>query len=355
MGRGYTADILDHLTVPTRTLRTGGVAVWLALATIYVVWGSTYLGIAVAIETMPPFLMGAIRFTIAGLLFAGWALLSSRSAFRLPTRRETRDAAISGVLLFGVANGFVGWAEVTVPSGIAAILIALIPVWFAIFGRLFFGERVPPLALVGIGTGLVGVVLLVGPWEGSLAFDPLGVGILLVAPIAWSTASLFVARVARMPRTPHMGSAIQLLAGAVALAIEAAVAGEFGRFDPAAISGRSLIALAYLTVVGSLIAFTAYAWLLRNAPIHLIGTYAYVNPVVAVILGSLLLAEPLTARTLVASGVIVMAVAIVVTARGRRTVPEPVLPAVPELETETRPASARIGLDERERKPATSL
>lgn len=308
--------------MPKPPLRTGGIAVWLALVVIYLVWGSTYLGIAVAIETMPPFLMAAIRFTIAGFLFIGWAVISSRRAFRLPTLRETRDAALSGVLLFGIANGFVGWGQQTVPSGIAAILIALIPVWFAVFGRLFFGERLPRLALLGIGIGLAGVVLLIGPWEGSMTFDPLGVGILLAAPIAWSTGSLFIARVARMPRTPHMGSAVQLLAGAVALAIEAAIAGEYGRFDPTAISDRSLIALAYLTIVGSLIAFTAYAWLLRNAPIHLIGTYAYVNPVVAVLLGSLLLAEPLTPRTLLASGVIVVAVAIVVTARGRRIEPD---------------------------------
>lgn len=310
------------MTAPTPKLRTGGAAVWLALGTIYLVWGSTYLGIAIAIETMPPFLMGAIRFAIAGLLFVGWAALASRSAFRLPSLRETRDAAISGVLLFGIANGFVAWGEETVPSGIAAILIALIPVWFAVFGRLFFGERLPRLALIGIGIGLVGVVLLVGPWEGSLAFDPFGVGILIVAPIAWSTGSLFTARVARMPRTPHMSSAVQLLAGALALSIEAALAGEYGRFDPTAISDRSLIALVYLTIVGSLIAFTAYAWLLRNAPIQLISTYAYVNPVVAVLLGSMILAEPLTPRTLLASGVIVVAVAIVVTARGRRVEPD---------------------------------
>jgi drug/metabolite transporter (DMT)-like permease len=307
------------------------------LLTIYLVWGSTYLGIAVAIETVPPFLMAAIRFFLAGVLFVAWAAIVARSSFRLPTLRETRDAAISGFLLFGIANGFVGWAEETVPSGIAAILIALIPVWFAVFGRLFYGDRLSGLTAVGIAVGFVGVVLLVGPWEGAFAFDPAGVLILLAAPLAWSSGSLFAARSARMPATPHLGSAIQLLAGALAAALEAAVRGEFAGFDPADVSGRSIVAIAYLTGVGTLVAFTAYAWLLRHAPIPLVSTYAYVNPVVAVILGSLILAEPLTPRTLLAAAVIVVAVAIVVTARGRAQQAAPTVAARPTQERITSP------------------
>ena len=306
---------MDHLTKPTRT---GGLSLWVALATVYVVWGSTYLGIAIAIETIPPFLMLGIRFAIAGAALFAWEVVRGGRAFRLPSAREWRDSAIVGALLLGIGNGFVGLAEETVPSGIAAILIALIPVWFAVLGRLYFRDPLPKLVLVGIGVGLAGVVLLVWPFgDGANAIDIGGVVILLLAPIGWAHGSLFSARRAKLPERPLMATGLQMLLGAVALFAEAGLTGEFGRFRPAEVSASSLAALAYLTVIGSLVAFNAYAWLLRNAPLSLVGTYAYVNPVVAVALGSLILAEPVTPRTLVASAVIVTAVAMIVTARGR--------------------------------------
>lgn len=302
--------------------RTGGLTLWVAMATVYVVWGSTYLGIAIAIETIPPFIHGAIRFAIAGSLLFAWEALRAGRAFRLPSAREVRDSAIVGALLLGIGNGFVGLAEATVPSGIAAILIALIPAWFAVLGWAYFREPLPRLVLVGIGVGLAGVVLLVWPFgEGANAIDLFGVAILILAPIGWAHGSIYSAHKAKLPSRPLMATSLQMLVGAVALFAEAAVTGEFARFEPAAISARSLWALAYLTIVGSLIAFNAYAWLLRNAPLSLVGTYAYVNPVVAVILGSLILAEPITPRTLVASIVIVAAVAMIVTARGRMARP----------------------------------
>lgn len=298
--------------------RTGGLALWAAMATIYLVWGSTYLGIAVAIETIPPFLMLAIRFAVAGAFLFGWEVLRGGRAFRLPSAREWRDSAIVGTLLLGIGNGFVALAQETVPSGIAAILIALIPLWFVVLGRLYFGDPVPRLVLVGIAIGLTGVVLLVWPFgDGASEFDPFGVVILICAPIGWAHGSLFSARRARLPARPLMATGLQMLLGSVALSVEAGVTGEFGRFQPGAISDASLWALLYLTVIGSLVAFNAYAWLLRNAPISLVGTYAYVNPVVAVALGSLILAEPVTPRTLLASAVILAAVAMIVTARGR--------------------------------------
>ena len=298
--------------------RTGGVALWAALATIYVVWGSTYLGIAIAIETIPPFLMLALRFTIAGAILFAWEVLRAGRTFRLPSLREWRDSAIVGTLLLGVGNGFVGLAERTVPSGMAAILIALIPLWFAILGRVYFGEPLPRLVLLGIAIGLAGVVLLVWPFgTGSNQLDLFGVGILLCAPIGWAHGSVYSAHRAKLPARPLMATALQMLLGAVALFIEAVLTGEPGQFRPGAMSAASLWALAYLTVIGSLIAFNAYAWLLRSAPLSLVGTYAYVNPVVAVALGSLILAEPIAPRTLIASAVIVGAVALIVTARGR--------------------------------------
>jgi drug/metabolite transporter (DMT)-like permease len=310
---------LDHLTKPTRP---GGLRLWGALATIYVVWGSTYLGIAIAIETIPPFLMLAMRFAIAGAALFAWEVVRGGRGFRLPSAREWRDSAIVGTLLLGIGNGFVGLGEKTVPSGIAAILIALIPVWFAVLGRLYFHDPFPRLVLVGIGVGLAGVVLLVWPFgDGANTFDLAGVVILLVAPLGWAHGSLYSARKAVLPARPLMATGLQMLLGSGALFVEAVLTGELGRFRPEAVSASSLAALAYLTVFGSLLAFNAYAWLLRNAPISLVGTYAYVNPVVAVALGGLILAEPITPRTLVASAVIVAAVAMIVTARGRMARP----------------------------------
>jgi len=298
--------------------RTGGLALWTAMATIYVVWGSTYLGIAIAVQTIPPFLSAAIRFALAGAVLFGWEVLRDRGDFRLPSPREWRDSAIVGTLLFGIGNGLVALGEQTVPSGIAAILIAAIPLWFAVLGRAYFGDPFPRLVLIGIATGLAGVVLLVWPFgDGASSFDPLGVAILLAAPLGWAHGSLFSARMARLPARPLMASGLQMLLGSVALLVEAGLTGEFGRFRVEAVSAESLWALAYLTVIGSLVAFNAYTWLLRNAPLSLIATYAYVNPVVAVALGGLILGEPITPRTLVAAAVIVGAVALIVTTRGR--------------------------------------
>jgi drug/metabolite transporter (DMT)-like permease len=305
--------------MPTRRYTTG-LPVWLALGTVYLVWGSTYLGIAVAIESIPPFLMLAIRFTIAGGLLLAWDWLGNRRTFAWPTRREIRDSAIVGALLLGIGNGFVAFGEQTVASGIAAILVAMMPLWLAVFGWLYFRERLPRLAVIGVGIGLVGVALLVWPAGGGAnAFDALGILILLVAPIGWAHGSLFSAHRARLPHSGFTASGLQMLAGAVVLTLEGLVTGELGRVHPEAVSLRSLIALAYLVAIGSMVAYTAYAWLLRHAPLSLVGTYAYVNPIVAVALGAALLAEPISPRTLVASAVIVFAVAMIVTSRGRLT------------------------------------
>jgi drug/metabolite transporter (DMT)-like permease len=303
--------------MPTKRYITGP-RLWLALLTIYVVWGSTYLGIAVAIESMPPFLMLAIRFALAGGLLLAWEVLRSGRSMVWPTRREVRDSAIVGALLLGIGNGFVAWGEQTVASGIAAILIALMPVWLAVLGWLYFRDRLPRIVLFGIAIGLVGVALLVWPTgDGANAFNLGGIAVLLLSPVGWAHGSLFSARRARLPSRPLVATSLQMLFGAVFLLGEGLVTGELGRFDPSAVTVRSLVALAYLVVIGSMLAFNAYAWLLRHAPLSLIGTYAYVNPVVAVGLGAVILAEPITPRTLLASAVIVAAVAMIVTARSR--------------------------------------
>ena len=294
--------------------QTRGPRLWAALATLYVVWGSTYLGIAIAIESIPPFLMLAIRFLIAGSLLIAWEIVRGDLLRARPTRRQVRDAAIVGALLLGIGNGFVAYGELTVASGIAAVLIALMPVWLAFLGWLYFRERLPVVVVGGIALGLAGVALLVWP-AGGVTFEVLGIGALILSPIGWAHGSLFSAHAAQLPRRPLTSTAIQMLAGSVALVIESAITGEFGHLRP--VTASSAGAMVYLIFIGSLLAFNAYAWLLRNAPLSLVGTYAYVNPVVAVGLGAVFLAEPITPRTLAASAVIVAAVAMIVTARGR--------------------------------------
>jgi drug/metabolite transporter (DMT)-like permease len=304
------------------TAATSRLLIVLGMLILYVVWGSTYLGIRIAIDTIPPFAMAAIRFLIAGAVLFGISLLRERRAFAWPGRREWRDTFIVAAFLLGGGMGMVAWGEQTVPSGIAALLIALMPLWVAILGRVFLGERLPKPAVVGILIGLVGVGILVVPaGAGANQFDPAGVGALVLSPIMWASGSLFAAHRARLPKRPLLATGMQMLAGGLVLSAMAVAAGEPARFDIASISPESLAALAYLTVIGSLVAFTAYGWLLRVAPLPLIATYAYVNPIVAVILGALILSEEVTSRTLVAGAVIVFAVALIITARSRMSAP----------------------------------
>jgi drug/metabolite transporter (DMT)-like permease len=299
-------------------------ALWIGLAILYGVWGSTYLAIAVAVETMPPFLMAAMRFGLAGLVLLGWMALRRRDELHRPTRRELIDTTIIGALLLGGGMGMVAWAEQTIPSGIAALLIAMMPVWVAVLGGLAFHERLPRLAVLGIVVGFVGVAILVGPTAigDSGALDAAGVVAILISPIAWSAGSLYSSHRAVLPRHPLVATGSQMVAGSVVLGLMALVTGEPARFDPALVSAESFAAFLYLTVIGSLVAFTTFGWLIRVAPLPLVATYAYVNPVVAVVLGALVLSEPIDPRTVVAGAVIVGAVALIVTARSRMTAPK---------------------------------
>jgi drug/metabolite transporter (DMT)-like permease len=309
------------------------------MAILYTVWGSTYLAIAVAVETLPPFLMAAARFGLAGILLLGWVALRDRAALRWPTRRELRDSTIVGGLLLGGGMGGVAWGEQTIPSGIAALLIAMMPVWIAIFGRLFFGETLPRVAVVGIVIGFVGVAIMVGPTALGVsgALDAAGLAAILISPIAWSSGSLFAAHKGRLPHHPLVATGIQMVTGAGVLAILSILTGEPGRFEPVAVSIPSLAAFLYLTIIGSIVAFTTYGWMIRVAPLPLVATYAYVNPVVAVILGAIILGEPIEARTFIAGAVIVAAVALIVTARGRMARPR----AEPTVTTPPGPSGRR--------------
>jgi drug/metabolite transporter (DMT)-like permease len=293
------------------------IAVWIGLVVLYFVWGSTYIGIKVAVETIPAFVMGFMRFVPAGILLAGAVALVNRRTIRRPSRREVVDASIVGTCLLLGGMGLVAWGEQTIPSGIAALLVALMPMWLAIFGLAFFGERLPRAGVVGIAVGLLGVAILAWPTAGVDDLDPAGLLALLVSPVLWALGSIYAARRAVLPAPALFATGAEMVAGGIALLIASALTGELASFDVAAVSPQSWAGLLYLLVIGSLVGYTTFAWLLTVAPLPRVATYAYVNPVVAVVLGAIILQEPLTPRTIVASVVIIAAVVLIVTARGR--------------------------------------
>jgi drug/metabolite transporter (DMT)-like permease len=295
------------------------VAIWAGLLMLYVVWGSTYLGMKLAIETMPPFVMGVFRFIPAGVILLAIVLVRDRGRLRRPTPRQVVDAAIVGTTLLAGATALVAWSEQTIPIGVAAVIVALVPMWLAIFDRLFFRQPIGPLLGLGIGIGLAGVAFLAWPVGGAGDLDPAGLTAILASPILWSLGTLYAARRAVLPGPALFASGIEMTAAGLALIVIAAVTGEWPTFDIAAVSATSWGGVAYLIVMGSIVGYSTFAWLIRVAPMSRVSTYAYVNPVVAVLLGAVVLGEPLTIRTIVASAVIVVAVAIIVTARTRTT------------------------------------
>lgn len=294
--------------------RTASVnSVWAALVTIWIVWGSTYLAIRVAVRTIPPLMMGSIRFLLAGGILYLFAVRRGDRTNDRPTAAHWRSAFIIGTALLLGGNGLVSWAEQRVPSGVAALLIATVPLWLAIGDRIRFGSRLSRLTVLGLAVGFSGVVLLVGQ-SGAGKIDSLGAAALVGASVFWAAGSLY-SRGAPLPQRPLVGTGMEMLAGGVVLAVGSVATGELGRLDVGSVSGESLLGLAYLIVFGSWVGFTAYVWLLRNTRTSLVGTYAYVNPVVAVLLGWALLGETITVRTLLAGAVIVVGVVLIVMAR----------------------------------------
>jgi drug/metabolite transporter (DMT)-like permease len=287
--------------------RRSPAAVVAALATVYLVWGSTYLAIRVTDRTLPPLLMSSARFLVAG---AALYMFASRGRAR-PTAREWRAAAIAGAALLLVGNGGVAWAETRLDSGFAALIVALIPLYVALMDRLFFGRRLSPAAIAGLVIGFAGVALLVRPGGGGNFVAAI---ILVATTSAWSAGSLY-ARGAPLPSSPLQSAAMQMLAAGVLLGIAGLATGETNDVHASSFATKPLIAFAYLVLVGSLIAFSAYAWLLKNVRISLVATYAFVNPVVAVILGTVFLSERVGWSTIVAGAAIVTAVVLIVTAR----------------------------------------
>ncbi len=307
--------------------------VWGALLIVYVVWGSTYLAIRVVVETMQPLVASGIRFGTAGFVLAGLLVLRGGVSRLRVSRRELASSALIGILLLCAGNALVSVGEITVPSGIAALVIGVVPLLVLLL-RFLSGERIPLVALIGVGVGFCGLAVLAVPGGLDGSIDATGMLLLLIASASWALGS-FLSRRVPLPRDPFVSTTYQLFAAAVALLLAATVSGEVAQpFQP---STASVIALLYLITFGSLLAYTAYTWLLQHAPLTRVATYAYVNPVVAVFLGAIILNEKITPTIAVGALLIVASVAFTIWAESgsrraqRPVVPEPSAESAPEV------------------------
>jgi drug/metabolite transporter (DMT)-like permease len=305
-----TAEAAIHHADPRVSPRHSRARVILAFAAIYTIWGSTYFAIRVSIETIPPFLMAGGRFVVAGLLL--YALARWRGA-EPPTMGQWRSAALVGSLMFLGGNGALTWAELHVPSGLAALLLSIIPLWMVLLHHLELRRALGAQIILGLVLGLVGIAILVGPSQllGGGQVVPAGASVLVAGSLCWAIGSLY-SRHASMPKSSLLAAAMEMLSGSVGLLALGLVTGEVHGLTHPGISARSILAVAYLVVFGSLIAFTAYTWLLGVAGPSRVATYAYVNPVIAVFLGWGIGDEPLTARVFAAMAVILSAVALII-------------------------------------------
>ncbi|MFL5561942.1 MAG: EamA family transporter [Gemmatimonadaceae bacterium] len=298
-------------TAPSRAL------VLTAFATVYVVWGSTYLAIRYAVETIPPFAMAGTRFLLAGAMMIAWAKWKDGAR---ATGSNWRAAAIAGALLLAFGNGAVVWAEQRVPSGLTALLVAAVPLWMVLADWVRpGGTRPTPGVAIGVAVGIAGIVLLVGTGSlGGQRVDPVGAAALVFGSLSWAIGSLY-SRTADLPTNPIFATGMEMFAGGAVLWIGALATGEVAHLDLSHASAASVTGFIYLVIFGSLIGFTAYAWLLRVSTPAKVSTYAFVNPVIAVLLGWAIAHEPVGARTIAAAAVIVGAVALITMTRGRRT------------------------------------
>jgi drug/metabolite transporter (DMT)-like permease len=302
------------VTHPARPARW---KVLLAFSMIYFVWGSTYLAIRVGVQEMPPFLMAGLRFTAAGFVMYLWMRFSGTPS---PTWREWKGVTLLGSLMFLLDYACLFWAEQRIPSGITAVILAMIPVCITLLEIIFLRTQALGVQLVsGLVAGILGVGVLANPWAslGEAPLDHRGVIALLVACVGWSVGTIVTKRLI-LPASKPMSAATQMLTGGVQLLILAAVSGEFAQFHANSISGKAWFALIYLIVAGSIIAFTAYVWLLDFESPTRVGTYAYVNPVMAVILGGLIGGEVIGPRTILGTVLILIGVAAITTAKAKK-------------------------------------
>ncbi|HET7483308.1 MAG TPA: EamA family transporter [Actinomycetota bacterium] len=308
--------------------------VWTALWIVYIVWGSTYLAIRITVQTLPPFLAGGVRFLIAGGVLYLFLLFRKGPAAMKVTGREVAAAAFVGIALLLGGNGMVMLAEQQVPSGLASLLIATVPLWVILFRKLT-GDKIARGTLVGVAVGFAGVALLVLPGDRPDGVRTIGIVMMLVAAVSWAIGTFTSSRLS-LPKDPFVSTAIQMLFGGVAGMVAGAATGEFGGIDFGSFSTSSILALVYLITIGSWLAFTAYVWLLQNAPVSKVATYAYVNPVIAIFLGWLVLSEQLTVSIVAGAAIIVASVAVIVRKESASN---------PAVETEEPAPAALVGAD----------
>lgn len=316
-----------------------------AFALVYFIWGSTYLGIRIAIETIPPFLMAGVRFLLAGTLLFAIARQRDRSPI---TRVHWRSAFIVGALMLAFANGGVTWAEQKVDSGLAALLVTMVPFWLVLMDWNRTGNRPNRLVIGGLITGFLGVILLIGPDKiisGDSHIDLVGVVVILFATLCWATGSILSKQV-ELPKTPITGTSMEMLSGGVVLLFASILTGDWTKIEFSAVSAESLAAMFYLSIVGSIVAFTAYIWLLKNVSASRVGTYAYVNPLVALLLGWTFADEAITTRTIAAAAIIIGSVALITIYR-TKPAPKPseLIPdlEIPQVRQKVTPVAGAVG------------
>jgi len=301
---------------------------WVALIAVYFVWGSTYLAIRFTIETIPPFISAGMRFLVSGTVLY---LLCRVRGDPSPKKVEWRSASIIGLLLLLGGNGALVWAEQRIPSGIASLFIATIPIWMVLIDSLRpNGVRANWFTWLGVLVGFLGIALLANPWQSHPAsppLDPVGMLVLILAALFWSIGSLY-SRNASLPSSSLLGTGMEMLVGSLGLFVFGTLIGEWNQFHLPTISFRSLGGLIYLILFGSFIGFVAYTWLLRNAPTPIVSTYAYVNPVVALFLGSVIVNEHLDGRDIISALIILSGVVLITTAKSlgmRKASPIPIM------------------------------
>ena len=308
--------------------------IWTALAAVYVIWGTTYLGIKVSNETLPPLIAAGIRFLIAGAVLYAITVRRGDVVGDRPGKAQWKAAALVGLGLVAGGNGLVVLAERTVPSGLMSLVIALVPLWMALIDRILLRHRVGWLTTAGLILGFGGAALLIGGSAADSTAPLSGMLVGVCATLSWTSASLY-SRTAPLPRRPLVGAGMEMMIGGIACVVFGIVRGELALLRVEDFSAASLLALLYLITIGSWVGYTSYVWLLRNARTSLVSTYAYVNPVVAVFLGWFVLDERITVRTFIAGAIVVIAVAIIISTGGTQRREEPV-----EDDREPEPAAA---------------
>jgi drug/metabolite transporter (DMT)-like permease len=316
MGRNGTAVLPAAASGQRQAVRPGRSA-WAALLVVWVVWGSTFVAIRVGVESMPPLAMASLRYLAAGAILFPIAARGGGPRLRAADRpgpAQWLGMAVIGTMLLAFGNGAACYAEQTLPAGYTALLIGTVPIWMVVADRVMNGRAIPPVGWLALSIGVVGVAILARP-QGHESLLP-GL-VVLCGSLSWGTGSVLAGRLPA-PARPLLGSAMEMLAGGLVLSVLAAATGELSHLNPAHVSGRSWLALLYLIGPGSLLAMTCYVIALRSLPTATVSTYAYVNPVVAVALGSLLLGERLTFVTILGGAVVLVSVVLLLTGRSRR-------------------------------------